>query len=54
MLKTGPVVGRRRLAHASVRRGKRMFLLVTLVLPSGAGNEFQNQTSTLVYRFTGS
>jgi spore coat-associated protein N len=54
VLKTVPVVGRRRLAHGAVRRGKKLFLLVTLVLPSAAGNEFQNQTSTLVYRFTGS
>jgi hypothetical protein len=54
VLKPVPVLGRRRLAHASLGRGKRLFLLVTVALPSAAGNEFQNQTSTLVYRFTAS
>jgi hypothetical protein len=54
VLRPTPVVGRRRLAHAAIGRGKKMFLLLTLAMPAAAGNEFQNQTSTLVYRFTGS
>jgi hypothetical protein len=54
VLKPAPVAGRRRLVHASVARGKKLFLLLTLALPSSAGNDFQNQTSTLAYRFTGS
>ena len=52
ILKPIPVLGRRRLAGASIRRGRKLFLLLTLSLPAAADNTFQNQTSTLVYRFT--
>jgi hypothetical protein len=53
IVKPVPVLGRRTLAGASVRRDKKLFLLLTLTLPKSAGNAFQKQTSTLVYRFTG-
>jgi hypothetical protein len=49
--KAAPVLGRRKLA-ASIKRGKKLFLLLTLTLPAGDGNELQQQRSTLVYRFT--
>jgi hypothetical protein len=53
VLKPGPVLGRRKLSRASIKRGKKLFLLLTLVLPADAGNTFQHQRSTLVYRFVG-
>jgi hypothetical protein len=53
VLKPGPVLGRRKLAHASIKRGKKLFLLLTLTLPASADDTFQRQTSTLVYRFSG-
>jgi hypothetical protein len=53
IFKPVPVLGRRRLSRTSVKRGQKLFLLLTLALPAEAGNAVQNQTSTLVYRFTG-
>jgi hypothetical protein len=53
VLKPVPVLGSRRLPAASIKRGKKLFLLVTLTFPAGAGNEFQHQQSTLTYKFTG-
>ena len=52
VLKPVPVLGHRKLPAASIKRGKKLFLLVTLTLPAGAGNELQHQQSRLVYRFT--
>jgi hypothetical protein len=51
ILKPVPVLGRRKLPHASIRRGKKLFLLLTLTLAAGADNTFEHQKSTLVYRF---
>jgi hypothetical protein len=53
VLKPVPVLGRKKLAAASIRRGKKLFLLLTLALPAGGGNEFQHKQSTLTYKFTG-
>ena len=54
ILKPSPVLGSRKLPRSSIRRGKKLFLLLRLTLPANAGNTFQNQTSTLVYRFIAS
>jgi hypothetical protein len=53
VLKPMPVLGRKKLASASIKRGKKLFLLLTLALPAGGGNEFQHKQSTLTYKFTG-
>jgi hypothetical protein len=53
VLKPVPVLGHRKLAAASIKRGKKLFLLLTLSLPGTAGNELERQQSTLVYKFTG-
>jgi spore coat-associated protein N len=52
ILKPAPVLGRRKLTHASIRRGRKLFLLLKLTLPANADNTLQNQSSTFVYRFT--
>jgi hypothetical protein len=53
VLKAVPVLGKRKLAAASIKRGKKLFLLLTLTLPASAGNQLQQQRSTLVYKFIG-
>jgi len=53
VLTPSPALGRRRLVRVSLRRGKRLYLLLTLTLPGGAGNSLQGLKTTLVYRFTG-
>ena len=51
ILKPAPVLGRRVLSGVSIKRGRKLFLLLTVTLPAAADNTFQHQTSTLVYRF---
>jgi len=53
VLKPVPVLGRRKLPAASIKRGNKLFLLLTLTLPAASGNQLQNQQSTLAYKFTG-
>jgi hypothetical protein len=52
VLGLSPVLGRHKLAHVATRRGKRLFLLLTLTLPKNAGNTFQHERTKLVYTFT--
>ena len=52
VLRGSPVLGRHRLAHVATKRGKRLFLLLTLTLPASADNTFQHQRTKLVYTFT--
>jgi hypothetical protein len=54
ILRSAPVLGRRRLKNASLKRDTKLFFLVRLTLPAAADNTFQNQTSTLVFKFTAS
>ena len=54
ILKPVLVLGHRKLTGTSIRRGKKLYLLLTVTLPAAADNTFQNQTSTLVYRFIAS
>ena len=55
MLASAPVVGSNlALSNLSaLTAGSTDHLRVTLTLPSGAGNTFQNQTSVIQYAFTG-
>ncbi len=53
-LGTGPAVSNRAIENAaSLTPGGTDHLVVTIALPSGAGNEFQGQSSTLSLTFSG-
>jgi hypothetical protein len=54
VLGKAPAIGRRRLRRLSLAPGRVDHLRLSLVLPAGAGNGLQHQTSRLVYRLVGS